>query len=176
MDLRLISPPLTMAEKLAVIPIADVKAQARVSHNDEDALIESYIEAAFDFLSGPDGWLGRFCLLEQEWEYYAPSSARGYIELPMRPVPFESDLTFEYLTPPDSYGAVDASLYGLVTPTTFARINQLALSTWPYYGSYNSRAYRVTFVAGYGLATDVPRPIKMAIQILAARMYENRDM
>ena len=59
MDLRRTSTALTREHKLSVVSIADVKAQARELSNDEDALIGDYIEAAYDFLAGQNGWLGR---------------------------------------------------------------------------------------------------------------------
>ena len=72
MDLRRISPAITREDKLRVVTVDQVKAQARVplSDNSEDKLIESYIVSAYDYLSGPEGWLGRCCLLDEEWEDY----------------------------------------------------------------------------------------------------------
>ena len=41
------------------ITLAEVKAQARVSHDDEDLLLQHYIDAATAWLDGPAGILGR---------------------------------------------------------------------------------------------------------------------
>lgn len=73
MDLRLTSAPLTQAQKLAVVSVADAKAQARITTASEDALVAGYIEAAYDYLAGPNGWLGRCCLLTETWTTYLPA-------------------------------------------------------------------------------------------------------
>src|SRR5688500_17073885 len=104
LDLRLTSTPLTTAEKVAVCPVADVKAQARVTRSDEDDLIESYVEAAYDFLSGPHGWLNGACLLQESWEWFAPSTAVGrYFELPLRPL--AAIASFSWVRSDGSYSA-----------------------------------------------------------------------
>src|SRR4051812_28741787 len=106
MDLSLISTPLTRDQKVAVCPLAIVKAQARILSDDENDLIERYIETAYDFLSGPDGWLGGCCLLVEEWEYYVRGPERCYVELPLRPLNTLS--SFSYLAD-GTYSPVDAS-------------------------------------------------------------------
>jgi uncharacterized phiE125 gp8 family phage protein len=173
MDLRRISPALTREQKLGVVTVPQVKAQARVIGDDEDGLIESYIISAYDYLSGPEGWLGRCCLLEEEWEYYVGMPDRLGIELPMRPFR-EDSLTFEYFRS-DAYTAVDAGFYFVSTVDSFPRIARTRTLSWPYYGIPFSRAYRIRFKAGFGAAEDIPEPIKLAIKMLCAHWYANRE-
>lgn len=176
-DLRLVSTPLTRAQKLAVCPLADVKAQARVSYNDEDALIESYIEAAYDFLSGPNGWLGRCCLLYEDWESYTPSAIGQYVELPLRPVPGDGVTAFEWYGG-SAYSAVDAATYYALTNGTFARLSRAAMATWPYTGTYHPQAYRARFTAGFTPPDEpagVPSPIVQSMRILAAHWFRHRE-
>ena len=60
MDLQRISDPLTQAQKLEVVSVDALKLHQRVAEDDEDALIGDLIEAAYDYLSGPEGWLELF--------------------------------------------------------------------------------------------------------------------
>ncbi|WP_458438790.1 hypothetical protein [Methylorubrum extorquens] len=41
-----------------------------VAHGEEDELIGDHIEAAFDHLLGPDGWLNGYCLLKGTFEAF----------------------------------------------------------------------------------------------------------
>jgi uncharacterized phiE125 gp8 family phage protein len=174
MDLRRISPALTREDKLSVVSVADVKAQARVIGSDEDELIASYIEAAYDYLSGPEGWLGHCCLLDEEWEYHAGMPGRFGFEIPMRPFKEAQRVTFEYWRS-DAYVPVDPTFYFVSTVDTFPRIARTRAIAWPYYGIPSSRAYRIRFTAGFGAAADVPSPIKLGIKMLAAHWYSNRE-
>ena len=174
MDLRLISTPLTRELKLSVVTVADVKAQARVSHNDEDELIASYIDAAYDFLSGPHGWLGNCCLLAEEFEFFVERTPKVGIELPMRPVPDENTVLFEVRAADGTYSAVDASLYTRQLANGYTLLRRAPGTSWPYF-RYHPRAYRIRFIAGFGDATEIPSPIKQGIKLLAAHWYANRE-
>jgi uncharacterized phiE125 gp8 family phage protein len=178
-DLALVSTPLTRAEKVAVCPKADVKLQARITHDDEDSLIEAYIEVAYDFLSGPNGWLGRCCLLQETWEAYLPGPmANTHFELPMRPLKATSGIVdFESLSS-GSYGAIDGDIYHTLPAGIFPRLSLVSGSVWPYTSVYHPRAYRVEFVAGFTpkvTPSGVPTPIVHGIRLLAAYWFRNRE-
>ncbi len=174
MDLRRISPALTREQKLSVVSVADVKAQARVIGDEENSLIESYIVAAYDYLSGPEGWLGRCCLLDEQWEFYAGMPDRLGFELPMRPFKEDQTIAFDYFRSND-YTAVDPKFYFISTVDSFPRIARTRALAWPYYGIPYSRAYRIQFTAGFGGPDDIPEPIKLAMKMLAAFWYGQRE-
>ncbi|WP_048710790.1 head-tail connector protein [Microvirga massiliensis] len=175
MDLRRISTSLTREQKLAVVSIADVKAQVRVSHSEEDELIAVFIEAAYDYLSGPEGWLGHCCLLDEEFEVYSAGPDRYGFELPMRPIKEGAAIVFDYLANA-TYTPVAPESYFVGTTGVFPRVHRIVSSrAWPYVGIRNPRAYRLRFVAGFGAAADIPSPIKLGIRMLAAHWYQNRE-
>jgi hypothetical protein len=178
-DLRLISTPLTRAEKIAVCPVADVKAQARVSHSDEDTLIGDYVEAAYDFLSGPHGWLGRCCILEEDWEWFAGPITKPYLEFPLRPIANDGVADFEMVgADGTTYSAVATTVYHSLMTATFPRIALVSGQTWPYAGVWNPRSYRFEFTAGFtpkGSPLSVPSPIRQCIKLLAAYWYNHRE-
>jgi uncharacterized phiE125 gp8 family phage protein len=177
-DLALVSDPLTRDQKVAVCPVADVKMQARVSHDDEDDLIEAYIEVAYDFLSGPNGWLGRCCLLEETWEAHLPGPmANTHFELPMRPLAPDGLVEFQSLVS-GSYGAVDADVFHTLPAGIYPRLALVSGSVWPYSSVYHPRAYRVEFTAGFAPVDEpekVPSPIVHGIRLLAAYWFRNRE-
>jgi uncharacterized phiE125 gp8 family phage protein len=175
MDLRRISPALTREDKLSVVSVAEVKAQARVIGDEENDLIASYIESAYDYLSGPEGWLGRCCLLAEEWEYFAGLPEHNRFELPMRPLAEATQVMFDYWRT-DVYQPVDPGFFLVSSDyNMFPRIVRARSLAWPYYGIPNSRAYRIRFIAGFGGAADIPSPIKQGIRMLAAHWYANRE-
>jgi uncharacterized phiE125 gp8 family phage protein len=176
MDLRRISPAIKREDKLRVVTVDQVKAQARVPLSDksEDSLIESYIVSAYDYLSGPEGWLGRCCLLDEEWEAYVGMPDRLGIELPMRPLREDQTIAFDYFRS-DDYTAVDTKFYFVSTVDSFPRICRTRALSWPYHGIPYSRAYRMRFTAGFGGPDDIPEPIKLAIRMLCAHWLTNRE-
>ncbi len=208
MDLRRTSPLLTQAQKLTVVSLADAKAQMRVSTTAEDALINDHIEAAYDFLAGEDGWLGRCCILTETFQYYIPAGPRigpgfdypgpgfgpvgsaqaGYprrhwngqgFEMPMRPFLGDANLTsFGVLQSDGTYLAMAPGYFNLVLNENGFAVIERSVSgfPWPYFGNYAPKAYSVTFTAGFGVdGSFVPSPIKMAIKMLAAAMYNQRE-
>lgn len=175
MDLRRLSYPLDQAAKLGVVSVADLKAQARIAQSDDDSLIAGYIEAAYDFLAGETGWLGRCCLLTEDFEFYVARPLRGF-DLPMRPLFGDAVTAFDVLSG-GTYVPVATRVYSLETdPESFSAIRRASFAAWPYAGfDMNPRAYRVRFSAGFGDAAAVPSGIKLAIKMLAAHFYVNRE-
>lgn len=176
-DIVRVSEPLTRTQKVGVCPLLWVKQQSRILHTDEDDLIERYIEVAYDFLSGPEGWLGGCCLLQEDWECYAPGPVRRVFELPLRPFVGASVTGFDYLLSDGSYTPVNASTFGMLQ-TTFGSLRLTAGQLWPYSGLYDPRAYRIRFTAGYAPINqpgDVPSPIAQAMRMLVAHWIANRE-
>lgn len=175
---RRISIPLTDNQKIAVCPIPDAKVQARVDGNLDNELMARYIVAAYDFLSGPDGWLGGACLLEEEWEWLPGTRIQRRFELPLRPL--RGTPTFEWWQGATTYAAVDPATYYVTTrDLEFSYIDRLLTSvTWPYTDLADPRAYRLTFKAGFAAVNNpmaVPSPIRLSIAMLASHWYNNRE-
>ncbi|MCR5875164.1 hypothetical protein LRS10_13785 [Phenylobacterium sp. J426] len=176
MDLRLLSDPLTKEEKLEVVTVAEVKRDLRISDDDEDGVIADDIEAAYDYLAGPDGWLGGCSLLQEEWELYLPAALGETFELPMRPLLGAALTGFAYLAA-DGYEDVSADRY-FVRPAygEFATVGYLRGRVWPYVAPGTAQAYRIRFTAGFGTTRDsIPSPIRKGIRLLAGHYYNNRE-
>lgn len=175
MDFRRTSAALTQEQKLGVVSLADVKAQERITNSYEDALISRYIEAAYDYLAGPDGWLGRCCLLEETFEVFVPTPGGGF-ELPIRPVLDLSSITgFDVADGAGGYDPVDAALFTKTVNDGYGYVLHAGTRPWPTFTTVDPRRYKVTFNAGFGAAGDVPSPIKLGIILLASHFYQNRE-
>lgn len=176
MDLRRISAPLTLDQKLAVVTLDEAKAQARVRHADEDDLIKGYVAAAFDFLHGPDGWLNGYCLLEESFEFYV-GRVDAVLELPIRPVVDDTLISFEGRVDRGAYaniGAADFMVARVDEFATLARLTANGFAAQP--GVADPRRYRIRFAAGWSEAADVPSTLKQSIKMLAAHFYANREV
>lgn len=176
MDLRLISEPLTLEQKLGVVTLDAVKAQARVRHDDEDALIQGYIASAFDFLHGPDGWLNGYCLLEETFAFFPDPPLEATTELPLRPIVSEDQVTLARRALGGAYVAFGAGSFMVASEDTFGVIARLsAVGFAPIRSTRDPREYQVTFKAGWPDPGLVPEPLKQAIRLLAAHFYVNRE-
>ena len=150
MRLVLVTPPVAQP-----ITLCEAKAQARVTHDDEDLLIQHYIDAATAWLDGPAGILGR-CLVTQTWR--AELATVG----PAIRLPFPDSLV-------DSAVFTDAA-GGDLDYRIDRRDQRLLLRPLAGFG----RPAAITFTAGYGAPAEIPAAIRQAMLLLIAHWYENR--
>ena len=152
MRLVLVTPPVAQP-----ITLCEAKAQARVEHDDEDLLLQHYVDAATAWLDGPAGILGR-CLVTQTWRAEL-ATVTGHIRLPF-PDTVISSAVFT-----DAEGG--------------ELIHELALQDQhpllrPISGF--GRPAAITFTAGYGAPADVPAAIRQAMLLLVTQWYEHRQV
>lgn len=175
MDLRRISDPLTREQKLAVLPISKVKAQERVAHNEEDELIGDHIEAAFDHLHGPNGWLNGYCLLEESFEVF-PEAIGDTTEVPLRPVVDEASVSVARRLAMGDYATYGIADVLPVSSDGFCTVARLRASGFDeQIGVIDPRQYRIQFKAGWKEPGLVPRPLVQAMLLLASHFYQNRE-
>jgi uncharacterized phiE125 gp8 family phage protein len=155
----------------AVVSLAEAKAHLRVEHADEDAYIQSLVNAATSHLDGWSGTLGR-ALVEQTWEVTLDAFPVGAIHLPLGDViavvsvVYDDTAGDEQTVPPTDYVLDNRSLDGWVVPVSGV--------SWP--DTLDAvNAVRVRYTAGYGAASAVPAAIKHAILMLVAHWYANRE-
>ena len=175
---ELASTPLTESQKAAVVGVPELKRHLRVSGSEEDRDLVEYLATAYDFLSGPDGWLGSCCLLNEEWIAYSDAfGGAAPFELPLRPIEASTLLGFDYLGSDGVYVPIVSDDYYLSRTGTFGQVYRQSFSSpWPYVGLPDRRAYRVRFTAGYGTTRDdIPSPIRQGIKMLAGHWYANRE-
>lgn len=144
----------------------------------ESDLIEAAIAAATEHLDGRAGIL-RLALLTQLWQATTDRPARAVrgaasgfaLELG----PLQAVTKVEYLT---------GGAYAVLPPASWRAIRTSSRRTvliaagglpWPAVDR-DPEAWRITFRVGYGDADDaVPAPIRSAMLLLIADLYDNRD-
>jgi uncharacterized phiE125 gp8 family phage protein len=173
-DLVRVSPPLALDDKTKVVGVVEVRQHLRITDTSEDRILAEDIEAAYDFLSGPDGWLGRCCLLEEEFMAYASGPTQGSFEVPLRPL--RSISSFGSLQVDGSYLAIDTGSYYSPEGVFGSIVRSSWQTPWPYYGQPHRRAYRMQFKAGFGTTKEsIPSPIRKAIRMLVGHWYNQRE-
>lgn len=159
------------------VSIAQMKSHLRIQHDDDDTLIDAMIAAAVKHLDGQTGILQR-ALVEQTWEYRRPTfCARMEIPLP----PLRSVESVKYLDGDGVEQTVDAEDYVIIDQGYLPSVIRPSTGVvWP---SVTCRddALRITFSAGYvgvvngGLDGVFPETIRIAIILIVADWYENRE-
>jgi uncharacterized phiE125 gp8 family phage protein len=156
------------------VSLEEVKAHLDIEAADtsRDLVLAAYLDAAAALVDGRDGILGR-ALVTQSWQALAdrPRCGGGFlIELG----PFQAVSKVEhlvdgvYLEVPAADYAAQAVGFG------HALILPKAGKSWPD-ADCHGNAWRVTFTAGYGAAADVPAPIRVAVLLMVADLFDNPD-
>lgn len=165
------APVLVTAPAELPVSVAEAKLQCRIEAGDteQDSLLEIYLDAAVSHLDGYSGVLGR-CLVEQTWRQDFDALCQN-LRLPMPALSVTSVSLFDaddaetvvsaanYELQHNGLGSFVRMVDGYASPVTLAE----------------TRGVRVTFVAGYGDAAAVPSRVKLAVLLLVAHWYQNRE-
>ena len=152
------------------VTVAEVKAQARIDISDDDTLLASYIKGARQQVETETGRQ----LLTATWVYRADAFPRcGYIALPKPPL-----LTVTALAYVDSAGVTQtwgSSNYRVDLYDDPGTVRLAYGVSWPSTRSQFD-AVQLTYTAGYGAtAASVPEPLRLAILLWVAHLYEHRE-
>lgn len=166
-----------MAMKLITAPadlpvsVAEAKLHCRIDHADDDAFIEAAIGAAVSLLDGWRGILGR-ALMPQTWDLIFDRFPGGPIEIPLPPVASVENVNYvDPDTETETVLASTAFAVDLVSPNAWVVPGDAG---WP--ATMDTiNAVRVRFIAGYADAAAVPARIRLAIKLLVAHWYANRE-
>lgn len=164
MSLRLVTPATAK-----IVSLEEAKAHLRVFHDDDNDYIEGLVDAAQDWLSGENNWLGR-SVVQQGWELTASHFSSRRICLPKPPL---VEVTGVFYTPANG---------GAETPITDFREFDAGVANggyivpaknadWPQTDG-EPASVRITFNAGY---EDVPASVKRAALLMVGHWYENRE-
>lgn len=151
------------------VTLAELKRHAVVDFSDDDDLLNTFLAAAVENLDGPRGVLGR-CLVSQTWA--VPFDC--WSDRLRLPFPDVSAVTVSYADADGIEQVMTAADYELKEDYSGAFVRILPGVDLP--SLYDDAVWPVTVevTAGYGQAADVPAPIKSAIMVNAARLYEGR--
>lgn len=154
-----------------VLPLDEVKAHLRVTHQREDSLIVSMINAAIEVVEDDTGMaLGEKAY--KTWLDAFPSHAREF-DLPRSPC---TDARIQYI---DEAGAwqemVKDTDFFIDNSTSPSRLCLCPSVSWPA-TSERMAAVTILFRAGYTNYTLIPEKAKAILRILVTYFYEHREL
>lgn len=183
------------------VTLDEAKLHARVLYDDDDALISSLIVAARKYCETAI----KTALVTQSWTlmldgfasaggYYNRSirdvwasmgslpygagfypgmipNSTGLIDVPLPPL--QSVEAVQYYDFEGTLQTVDPAAYN-VSLGTPGRIQPAYSKVWPI-ARPTIDAVQIQFTSGYGDATTVPENVKVAIKMMVAHWYENRE-
>lgn len=189
------------AEILALLSVAELKANERIVHSAEDTIFEDCILEAYDWLAGASGWLGRSVLTEtwtcklpgfQAIEFGSDSSSRPTIEwvdtgVILLPRPAlaslvsvkyrDEDNVLTTLSDASVSPPVTSSVFHVVTGGTFGMLALASGEEWPV--TYDRPdAVEIKYTTGFGNGAAVKathRSLVKALKLLAGDFYQNRE-
>lgn len=156
----------TIAASDDVVTLAQAKAQLRIYHDDDDALIARLISAAVASIEGPSG-IG-IAMMAQTWVMSLDGFPAGPIHLPLHPVSSVTSITYRDEALEEQ--TLDAASYSFDAMNRDATV--WSLNGWPVASCKVPGTVRVTVVAGFD---PVPDDLIHAVLMLVAHWYENRE-
>ncbi len=143
------------------VSVSEAKTFLRIDGSAEDGLIGDLIKTARILAEEITGK----ALVTQDWVLQYGTHVPQQVPLPYLPVQEVLNVT-RYDEDENSLGAVSATGYHLS-----ARRDTLMFESMP-----DAPLVRISYRAGYGdAASDVPQPIRQAMLIHVASLYEQRD-
>ncbi len=159
---------LKTAPSVEPVTAAEAKAHARVDITDDDTLITALIVAA-------RRWCEQFtrrAFITQTWELYLDGFPTEF-RLPYPPL--QSITKIDYTDLDGATQTLATTEYTVDAKSEPGRVVEAWQKTWPATRDVPN-AVIAEFKAGYGdAAASVPEQAKLAIKMLVAHLYENRE-
>lgn len=140
------------------LTLAEAKLYLRIDHDHEDVLIHDLIVTA---RLTAEQWLKR-SLITQSWKLAYDACLPECVTLPMGPVNEITGVTV--VNRDNTTQAIDSDVYYL----------NAAKDTLIFESAVIGFRIEIVYVAGYGNAADVPKPIRQGMMSHIAFMYETR--
>jgi uncharacterized phiE125 gp8 family phage protein len=138
------------------VSLTEAKLHLRVDGSDEDTLISALIVAAREAAEA----YTRRALVTQTWRYTCDQLATA-VTLPHQPLQSVTSIAIDGETLASTAYEVD---------TASGRVKPLAS-----YAADDIGGIAITYVAGYGAASDVPQTIRQAMLLMIGHWYEHRE-
>lgn len=153
------------------VSLTEVKSHLRVDTTDEDTYLNSLIKAATIYVERRQ-WRA---LITQTWDLVLDEFPEDdTITIPMPPLQSVTSIT--YTDNDGNTSTFSSDNYIVDTDSEPGRVVLKSDASWPSDTLQEAAAVTVRFVAGYGDSADsVPETTRIAILMLIANWYENRE-
>lgn len=165
----MLAPVRITAPAAAPVSLAEAKAHCRVDGTDSDTVLSMLIDAAVAHLDGWTGILGR-AMVTQTWRQDFPGFGRR-LRLPVGPVASVTSISYQDAI--DATQTLSADVYAVRTDALGGYLEVKPGQSWPTTFA-RPDAVIVTYVAGTA-AAEVPAALKVAVLMLVAAWFENRE-
>ena len=167
----MIDPIVITAPTVEPVSVTELKAHLRLDFDDEDTLLEPYLQVAREYVEGRT----RRTLHQTTLEYFLDRFPCGPLYLPQAS-PLISVTGAWY----KNSGGTETEWTGFVTDTSneVGSIRPAYGSTYPSYTPYPVNSVRIRYIAGIANASPQTYPretIRHAIKLLAGGLYEHRE-
>ena len=164
-------PKTVLVTKPVVLPVLlyDIKSHLVVDHDEDDFLIDGYIQAA---VSQVENILNRK-LITQTWKALYESWPDKHFSIPFGEL--QSITSVKYKDTAAVELTLAATEYISDIDSDPGRVVLGYNKLWPTTELYPSNPITIQFVCGYGGIDDVPYPIKSAIMLLVGDFYAHRE-
>ncbi len=147
-----------------------VTIQLIAPYTSDDSLLTALIQAAREYA---EGYQNR-ALCTQTWELVLDDwPSDDYLEIPLPPLQSITDIKYKDTSGVES--TLAATNYITDIDSFLGRVVLAYGCSWPSVDLYPAGGIRIKFVAGYGLAADVPQTTKQALLLLIGFWYANRE-
>lgn len=162
----------TEAEILGLVSVSEMKLHLRLVGTAQDDVVKACLMAAFSMLDGPGGRYRRSLVGTQSYELVLdrfPSSGEPlYLAYP----PIRDVASVSYLDADGDLQVMTSADYKVVKDRVRPVIRSKT-GIWPE-SKNEPGAVTVSFTAGWD-AASVPHRVKLALKMLAAHFFENRE-
>jgi len=155
------------------VTTAEQKSHMRVDISTDDTLIENLVKSARIIIEKLTG----LKLISQVWKLVLDEfPSEDYIELPYWPVISVDEIKTIDVDETEAVFSSDNYVTDLISIPATITLKDDQEWTDPAAGYQVVNGVEIKFTCGYGTsAADVPEPLKLAIKMLAAHFYENRE-
>ena len=148
------------------VNLDEMKQHLKVDNDVDDSLIEELLDAATDYCQKETG---RIFVSATQIDYFQGLCSVMDLEW-SAPVSITS---ITYLDNDGVRQTANPLLYELDDVSEPGRVILAYAQSWPAFRTW-PKSIEVTYIAGYGVAAEVPAGVKRTIKILVAHWYEHR--